>query len=160
MDISLDISMDTSVGSLLDPGFPSSHSWIPGFRRLTLGSRVSVVSLVIPYSSPFFRKFSGKFVKSIFPTPGTKIKFWNFHDFFYAQYFLYKPLFPSSQALKTLKIESAMSKSTGGLIYSSVGPPGATFSPVRPPGLPFLDKCFLHFANLGPLKAKFDQPDR
>ena len=27
-----------------------------GFRRLTLGSRVSVVSLVIPYSSPFFRK--------------------------------------------------------------------------------------------------------
>ena len=35
---------------------PSSHSWIPGFRRLTRGSRVSVVSLVIPYSDPFFRK--------------------------------------------------------------------------------------------------------
>ena len=33
------------------------QAWIPGFRRLTLGSRVSVVSLVIPYSDPFFRKF-------------------------------------------------------------------------------------------------------
>ena len=27
-----------------------------GARRLTRGSRVPVVSLVIPYSSPFFRK--------------------------------------------------------------------------------------------------------
>ena len=43
-------------GAWMDPGLPSSHSWIPVFRRLTRGSRVSVVSLVIPYSSPFFRK--------------------------------------------------------------------------------------------------------
>ena len=70
--------------------------------------------------------------------------------FLYDQYFLYKPLFPSSQASKTLKLESARSKSTGGLIYSSIGPPEATFSPVRPPGLPFFDKCFLDFAILGP----------
>ena len=80
--------------------------------------------------------------------------------FLYDQNFLYKPQFPSSQASKTLKIESAMSKSTGGLIYSSIGPPEATFSPVPPPGLPFFDKCFLDFAILSPLKAKFDKPDR
>ena len=80
--------------------------------------------------------------------------------FIYDQYFLYKPLFPSSQASKTLKIESARSKSTGGLIYSSIGPRGATFSPVWPPGLPFFDKCFLDFAILGPLKSYFDKLDR
>ena len=80
--------------------------------------------------------------------------------FLYDQYFLYKPSFPSSQAPKTLKIESAMSKSTGGLIYSSFKPPGATFSPVPPPDFPFFDKCFLDFGILGPLKAKFDKPDR
>ena len=35
-----------------------------GARRLTRDSRVSVVSLVIPYSSPFFRKkIPEKFVK-------------------------------------------------------------------------------------------------
>ena len=77
-----------------------------------------------------------------------------------AQYFLYKPLFPSSQAPKTIKIESARSKSTGGLIYSSIGPPGATFSPVRPPGLPFFDKCFLDFGILAPLSPYFDKLDR
>ena len=80
--------------------------------------------------------------------------------FLYDQYFLYKTLFPSSQASKTLKFESARSKSTGGLIYSSIGPPEATFSPVRPPGLPFSDQCFLYFATLAPLKARFDQLDR
>ena len=80
--------------------------------------------------------------------------------FLYARYFLYNPLFPSSQAPKTLKIESARSKSTGGLIYSSIGPPGASFSPVRPPGFPFFDKCFLDFAILALLKAKFDKLDR
>ena len=68
--------------------------------------------------------------------------------FLYDQYFLYKPLFPSSQASKTLKIESARSKSTGGLIYSSIGPPEASFRPVPSPGLPFFDKCFLDFAIL------------
>ena len=49
----------------------SSHSWIPGFRRLTRGSRVSVVSLVIPYSNPFFRKklelFIVKMIRRKFP---------------------------------------------------------------------------------------------
>ena len=80
--------------------------------------------------------------------------------FLYDRYFLYKPLFPSSQASKTLKIESARSKSTGGPTYSSFGPPEVTFSPVRPPGFPFFDQCFLDFAILGPLKAKFDQLDR
>ena len=80
--------------------------------------------------------------------------------FLYARYFLYKPLFPSSQASKTLKIKSAMSKSTGGPIYSPIGPPGATFSLVPPPGLPFFDKCFLDFGTLALVKAKFDKPDR
>ena len=80
--------------------------------------------------------------------------------FLYDRYFLYIPPFPSSQASKTLKNESAILKSPGGPTYSPFGPPGATFSPVRPPGLPFLDKCFLDFAILGPLKAKFDRLDR
>ena len=70
------------------------------------------------------------------------------------------PYFLAPRPLKPLKIESAMSKSTGGLIHSPIGPPEATFSPVRPPGLPFSDQCFLDFAILGPLKAKFDQLDR
>ena len=80
--------------------------------------------------------------------------------FLYDQYFLYKPPFPSSQASKTLQIESAMSKSTGGLIYSSIGPLGATFSPVRPPGFPFFDQCFLNFSILASLKSCFDKLDR
>ena len=80
--------------------------------------------------------------------------------FLYDQYFLYKPLFPSSQASKTIKIESGRPKSPGVLIYSSFQPPGATFSPVPPLGLPFFDQCFLDFTILGPLKAKFDKPDR
>ena len=78
----------------------------------------------------------------------------------YAQYFLYKPLFPSSQPSKTLKIKSAISKSTGGPTYSSIGPPEATFSPVPPPGFPFFDKCFLDFDILGRLNPCFDQLDR
>ena len=80
--------------------------------------------------------------------------------FLYDQYFLYKPLFPSSQPSKTLKIKTARSKSTGGPTYSSFGPPGATFSPVLSPKLQFFDQCFLYFAILGPLKARFDQLDR
>ena len=78
----------------------------------------------------------------------------------YDQYFLYKPPFPSSQASETFKIKTARSKSTGGPTYSSFGPLGATFSPVPPPGFPFFDQCFLDFAILGPLKAKFYQLDR
>ena len=80
--------------------------------------------------------------------------------FLYARYFLYKPLFPSSQASETIKVESARSKSTGGLIYSPIGPPEATFSLVPPPGLPFFDQCFLDFAILSLLKSCFDKLDR
>ena len=80
--------------------------------------------------------------------------------FLYAQYFLYKPIFPSSQASKTLKIKSARSKSTRGPTYNLFGPPGATFSPVLPPKLSFFDQCFLDFAILGLLKARLDQLDR
>ena len=40
------------------------------------------------------------------------------------------------------------------------GPPGATFSPVPSPKLPFFDQCFLYFAILGPLNPCFDQLDR
>ena len=91
-------------------------------------------------------------------------KILNFLDFFkifiYGQYFLYKPSFPSSQASKTLKIKTARSKSTGGLIQKPFGPPGASFSPVPSPKLPFFDQCFLYFAILGPLKACFDKLDR
>ena len=59
--------------------------------------------------------------------------------FLYDQYFLYKPPFPSSQASKTLKIKSGRSKSTGGPIYSSIGPPGTRFSPVVWSMLPLFD---------------------
>ena len=88
------------------------------------------------------------------------MKFKIFMNFLYDQYFLYKPPFPSSQASITLKIKSAISKSTGGPTYSSFGPLGATFSPVPPPGFPFFDKCFLDFVILCPVKAIFDQLDR
>ena len=46
--------------------------------------------------------------------------------FLYDQYFLYKPLFPSSQPSKTLKIESAISKSTWGLTQRAESPLRAT----------------------------------
>ena len=57
--------------------------------------------------------------------------------FLYDRYFQYKPLFPSSQPSKTLKIKTARSKSTGGPTYSSFGPLGTSFSPVLYPMLPF-----------------------
>ena len=59
--------------------------------------------------------------------------------FLYDQYFLYKPLFPSSQPSKTLKIESTISKSTWGITYSSFRLPGTPFR-LDLPGvfLPFL----------------------
>ena len=83
---------------------------------------------------------------------------------FYARYFLYKPLFPASQPFKTLKIESAISKSTWGTTYSS-------FRPEKPPKTTrtdqktrqkstYVDLCFLYEPILGPLKARFDQLDR
>ena len=53
--------------------------------------------------------------------------------FIYGQYFDYKPSFPSSQASKTLKIESAMSKSTWGITYSSFRPTGTFFRADLPP---------------------------
>ena len=53
-----------------------------GRRRFSLG-RVPVVSLVVPVLQPIFSsKNSGKFIKSIFRTPRTKIKLRNFYDFF------------------------------------------------------------------------------
>ena len=80
--------------------------------------------------------------------------------FLYARYFLYKPLFPASQPSKTLKIESAMSKSTWGTTYSS-------FRPEKPPKTTrtrqkstYVDLCFLYEPILGHLKARFDQLDR
>ena len=120
-----------------------------------------VVSLEIPVSPIFLVKNSGKIVNIGFSDSRGQNKILNFFlIFLYARYFLYKPPFPSSQASKTLKIESARSKSTGGPTYSSFGPPGATFSPVPSPRFPFFDQCFRHFAILGPLKACFDQLDR
>ena len=65
----------------------------------------------------------------------------------------------STRPLKPLK-SSPRGQNLPGDTYSPFGPPKATFSPVWPPGFPFLDKCFLDFAILGPLKAKFDQLDR
>ncbi len=101
----------------------SSHSRFPG--HLTRGSKISGF---------FFVKHSGKSGTSVFWIPETKIKFL-FIYFLYDQYFLYKPSFPSSKPSKTLKIESAISKSTGGPTYSSFGPPGSCFSPDWSPNL-------------------------
>ena len=42
--------------------------------------------------------------------------------FLYDQYFLYKPLFPSSQPSKTFKIKLTISKSIWGTTYSSFRP--------------------------------------
>ena len=107
-----------SVVSLEIPRFPSSHSRFPGFRRLTRDSWVSVVSLEIPVFPIFLLKISGKIVKIVFSDSRDQNKILKFLDFFkifiYGQYFLYKPLFPSSQASKTLKIKTARPKSTRG----------------------------------------------
>ena len=68
------------------------------------------------------------------------LKFLDFFKIFiYGQYFLYKPLFPSSQPSKTLKIKTARSKSTRVPTYSSFGPPGTCFSPVLWSKLPLFD---------------------
>ena len=79
------------------------------------------ISLVIPrFPAHFFLKKSGKFVKIYFLGSRDQNKILKFLDFckifIYGQYFLYKASFPSSQASKTLKIKTARSKSTGGLI--------------------------------------------
>ena len=94
-------------------------------------------------NSLFFVKKSGKIRKIGFLDSWDQNKILNFLDFFnffiYGQYFLYKPLFPSSQPSKTLKIKTARSKSTGVPTYSSFGPPGTCFSPVLWSKLPFFD---------------------
>ena len=65
----------------------SSHSRIP---ESSSHSR-------IPYPGFFLVKFLEKSGKSVFRTPGTKIRTWTFYDFFIRPVFpLYKPLFPSS----------------------------------------------------------------
>ena len=132
----------------------------PGLSVVSLEISGIVVSLEIPVSRIFSRKNSGKIRKIGFSDSRDQNKITKFSSFFYARYFLYKPLFPSSQASKTFKIKTARSKSTGGPTYRSFGPPGATFSPVLPPKLRFFDQCFLYFAILGLLKARFDQLDR
>ena len=75
-----------------------------------------------PDFPPFFAKNLEKSGKSVFWIPGTKIKkieiFGFLKNLIYDKYVLYKPLFPSPQPPKTLKIESAISKSTGVLTYS------------------------------------------
>ena len=87
--------------------------------------------------------------------------------FWYARYFLYNPLFPSSQLSKTLKIESAVSKSTWGTTYRSFRPekpPKTTKSDQNRPETPqkstYVDLCSLYEPILGFLKARFDQLDR
>ena len=133
---------------------------LTGFRRLIRNSRNRRLTRDsrIP---DFSRKKLWKNRKNrFFGVPGPKYNFENVMIFLYDQYFLYKPLFPSSQPSKTLKIKNARSKSTGVLTYSSFGPPGATFSLVRSPKLPFFDQCFLYFAILGLLKTCFDKLDR
>ena len=80
--------------------------------------------------------------------------------FLYDQYFLYKPLFASSQPSKTFKIELTISKSTWGTTYSSFRArkwPKSTKSRQKST---YVDLCFLYEAILGPLKARFDQLDR
>ena len=47
--------------------------------------------------------------------------------------------FRAPWASKTLKVESGRSKSTGGLTYSSFGPPGTCFSPALSPKLTRVD---------------------
>ena len=133
---------------------------IPAFRRLTRdcqNRRLTRDSRIPDFSRKKFRKNRKN---NFFGFPGPKSFFEIFMIFLYDRYFLYKPSFPSSQASKTLKIESARSKSTGGLIHSPIGPPGANFSPGQPPGFPFFDQCFLDFSILALLKSCFDKLDR
>ena len=96
----------------------SSHSRFPDFRI-------------------FFVKKSGKIVKIVFfGLPGPIFCF-VFLIFLYDRYFLYKPLFLSSQPSKTLKIELTISKSTRGTTYSSFRPSGTPFRPDLPPKIVF-----------------------
>ena len=101
-----------------------------------------VVSLEIPVFRIFFVKKSGKIIKICFFDSRDQNKILNFFDsfnfFIYGQYFLYEPLFPSSQLSKSLKIKTARSKSTRVPTYRSFGPPGTCFSPVLWSKLPFL----------------------
>ena len=111
-----------SVVSLEIPGLQSSHSRFPGFRRLTRDSWNR--RLTRDYRIP---DFSGKnFWKNrknrFFGLLGPKWNFRFFLIFLYAWYFLYKPLFPAAQPSNTLKIASAISKSTWGTTYSSFRP--------------------------------------
>ena len=112
----------------------------------------------------FFVKKSGKIRKICFLDSWDQNKILNFLDFFkifiYDRYFLYKPLFPSSQPSKTLKIESAISKSTWGTNYSSFRPKKRLNRPNISQKSTCFDLCFLYEPILGPLKARFDQLDR
>ena len=140
-----------------------------GASQLSCGPEMKISNRAVPkiqrqLTRFFFVKKLGKSGKSFFLGSWDQNEILNFLDFFnffiYGQYFLYKPSFPSSQPSKTLKIKTARSKSTGGLIQKPFGPPGASFSPIPSPKFQFFDLCFLYFAILGPLKACFDKLDR
>ena len=121
-----------------------------------------VVSFEIPeFAAFFFRKKSGKKSRtSFFLDSWDQNTILKILDFFYGQYFHYKPSFPSFQPSKNHKIKTTISKSTGLFTYSSFRPPGTCFSPVLWPKLPFFDLQFLYEAILGPLKACFEQLDQ
>ena len=125
-----------------DSRAPSSHSRFPGSRRLTRDSwnRRLTRDFRIPN---FSRKKIRKNRKNrFFGLPGPKSNFEIFMIFLYDQYFLYEPLFPSSQHSKTLKIESAVSKSTWGISDSSFRSPGTPFRPDLPPKTVFFRPFF------------------
>ena len=75
---------------------------------------------------------------------------------FLYDHFVYKPLFPSSQPSKTLKIELTISKFTRGTTYSSFRPKTRPKSTKTGQKSTNVGLCFLYEAILGPLKACFD----
>ena len=56
----------------------------------------------------------------------------------------------------TLKLESAISRSTWGITYSSFRPKNAQNRPKTGQKSTYVDLCFLYEAILGPLKAGFE----
>ena len=72
----------------------------------------------------------------------------------------FKILFWSQDCFLTRKSRSWPSKTCDGTKYHQIWPSGSNFRSGPPPGSPFFEQCFLYFAILGPLKARFDQLDR
>ena len=91
-------SLDHSVVSLLDPGFPSAHSWIPGFRRLTRDSRIP--------AHFFVKKIKKNRKNRFFGLPGPKSNF-EIQLIFYMPSISYiNPYFRATSPLKPLKSSS------------------------------------------------------